>query len=272
MNLSGTFFVYINGIAAPMSTGEHSPIEPNGHSSMTRALEIWKSGAPLPQTRTMEIVRQWIRENYEDDVDADIDWPLTETFKYSRDLVKASPLDSNGFVNMRNRYSIGHTRWNPSTGEYAETMDLDDYESLFRTFYGAGLGAQLASLEMRLLTPDFKSPAYTTIKSFYDEPVVLPYGLLGKYIESPTLSADESQSYGDIHLWTAGPITATGSEWYPSRLTLTCQDRQIDYDDYPAYIHSETYENGAVLHITPYVRDGFAHGHNRFATIMFIKK
>lgn len=152
---------------------------------------------------SIELARQWIYENWEEYSSTGIliiDYSIVPV--YYRDLASTGMLEDDEYLKLDFGF-VGIVRWNLTTN----TLDRKDLRpsvirSLFIKFTGAGLTTRALSLEMRLLTPDFKSleSTYTIIRSFYDAPIILPYELLGKLIDShDNLSIIDGQIANGTH-------------------------------------------------------------------------
>ena len=218
-----------------------------------------------PEHASVELVRQWIRDNWEDGVCANITRYANERPQYHRDI-GSTGLFNDGFVTLAD--SNLTIWWNPNTGEYSDSLNIKTFYMLFFGLIGAGFSAQVWSLEMRLLTPSFESlsSTHTVIHSFYDKPTILPYELLGDLEDASSPELDHGRR---SFVWKVGPITFVKNgpygvldiRWFGGSKSYLGAFSEI-------MIHYERYKHGIVLHITA-MSTYPIHDH-RFATIMII--
>ena len=233
------------------------------------------NGTPGPKFTSIELARQWIRESWGDKEHVAIIWGDDHEVLQYHNSWKTVQLLQYGLLTTINPQKRHLSRWNPTNEPNAVRMPLNDFYVMLDMFYGAGLGAQLESLEMRLLTPDFKSPTHTTIKSFYDEPAVLPYDLLGDCILCRSLVELGRLKKGEFkRTLTIGPISAIRYPGPNTSLHLEWNGGYAYYDNFMSRmkIIYEIYTNGVILHITPYRSHNLQGYEYRYSTMVILNK
>lgn len=236
-----------------------------------------------PPQCSLELVRQWIRDNMEWNIgdDVHIHYNGGRICKYYPDLKSTGFLRDDGCLLVpRPAWDPGHY-WNPVTLECDDDLDTNSFTSLIYDFMGAGAITQLMSLELRVMVPTFESlsSSYTIIRSFSDQPVILPYDLLGDekspQDSDPTEDDDEEDNLSLYHRserqWKAGPISL-----YLCKSTLILKwgkDKHVPYSDVicNAAVNYRIYQNGIILDIVPDTF-GYNKGGQRFATVMILNK
>lgn len=229
-----------------------------------------------PEFISIELTRQWIRENWDDDVDATITYGRNFTFKYYRDLASTGILGDDGFLTLTDERRGPTFRWNPSTGEYG-SKHPDSFVP-YSKFSGAGIGEQLASLETRILTPYFEylESTHTIVRSFHVEPTILPYELLGNSLPPDEPTPEQLKKYDIVH-WVAKFITCTTTCSMHVSITIEwpggIRGYLLDVLDV-AFVHVTPviYENGIVLHIIPTNTDSFPGNAHKHSTVMVLDK
>lgn len=238
-----------------------------------------------PSQISLELVRQWIRDNVEWRIDDEICIRYGDfgtMCRYYPDLESTGRLEDDGFVvavmpGFSNRIG-GVVRWNPSTGEYIGPLKYCLFNLLVYEFGGAGVSAQLDRLKLRMFTPMFTSLSSTHIvlRSFPDRPVILPYYLLGDVTDinknmRPSLRLTDSNL-----LWTAGSTRFYLVGHNVIYIITDSEDGltayKCDNDNCIADIRLQTYQNGIVLHIIPTRSFGHRDVDYRYSTVMIINK
>lgn len=231
-----------------------------------------KHPVPTQSFISVELARQWIRENVKECTEMYIRVLPEADSKYYPDLKSTNIIDHDGVVTIEHEYS--YRRLHVYTGLQLNMNYNSPFKKAYSKLIGTGIGTQLDMAELNALTPNFMylRTSYTIIRSTNFKPVILPYGRLGKFIENPTSPAQTSDHGSD--LWTAGPISAKTSIGIPRGIDL-CWDGSRHYTGgFDAQFLPEIYENGIVLHITPCERiiPGGNNYNHRYVTIMLIKK